>query len=449
MCIVSCLLILLSSGIIAKEYTLEECIKMAVETNPTLTSSRNAVTTAKSTVLTQVGQFLPSASASLSGTHNHKGPGTPSYQTEAQYARRTSDSVVVYRGDTAYFSGSAASSSNGYSLGLNLSYTLFDGLQNVWGYLGSKASQRQAEQEYLSSLSDQVYTVKSHYYMALKDKRDLEVAKGAVTRSEELLKLFQEKFQVGSASKSEVLKQQVQYGNDKLTLVQKDNALKTALDQLALDIGIDPKSDFSVAEIPAGQQQTIGDLDDLINKTAESNPTLLAEKASLDAYRYDVRSAWGGYFPRLTMGYSYGWSKDRFSDIIKAGPYDHSSSLSMSLSYNIFDGFTRERTLKRAQIGLANSQASYAYARNQIIKEVQDAYFAIKLAEETMKVTDETEKAASEDMDLVQAKYNLGSAALWELLDAQVSLRTAQFNKVAAEFDYYLALAGLQKAMGQ
>jgi outer membrane protein TolC len=147
MFIVSCLLILLSSGIIAKEYTLEECIKLAVETNPTLTSSRNAVTTAKSTVLTQVGQFLPSASASLSGTHSHKGPGTPSYQTEAQYARRTSDSVVVYRGDTSYFSGSAASSSNGYSLGLNLSYTLFDGLQNVWGYLGSKASQRQAEQE--------------------------------------------------------------------------------------------------------------------------------------------------------------------------------------------------------------------------------------------------------------------------------------------------------------
>jgi outer membrane protein TolC len=52
-------------------------------------------------------------------------------------------------------------------------------------------------------------------------------------------------------------------------------------------------------------------------------------------------------------------------------------------------------------------------------------------------------------MDLVQEKYNLGAAALWELLDAQVSLKQAQFNKVKAEFDYNLALAQLQNAIGE
>jgi outer membrane protein TolC len=84
-----------------------------------------------------------------------------------------------------------------------------------------------------------------------------------------------------------------------------------------------------------------------------------------------------------------------------------------------------------------------------VTKKLQDAYLAIKLSDETLKVTEETERAAREDMDLVQMKYNLGAAALWELLDAQVSLKTAQFNKVKAEFDYNLALAGLQNAMGQ
>ena len=434
-CIVSCVLILLFSGIIAKEYTLEECIKMSVETNPDLTASRNAVSTAKSTVLNQAGQFLPSASASLSGSSTHSGPTAASYQTIG--------------GVTYYDSGGPAVNSKRYSMGLNLNYTLFDGLQNVWGYLGSKASQRQSEQQYVIQRANQVYAVKNDYYQALKTKKDLEVAQEAVKRSEELLKLFQEKFQVGSASKSEVLKQQVQSGNDQLTLVLKDNAQKTALDQLALDIGIDPKSEFSVADIPASQDQTIGSMDDLIAKASKSHPALLANQAALDAYRYDVRSAWGTYLPNLAMNYSYSWNKGHFSDVIKGGPYDHSGTLSMSLTYNIFDGFSRERNMKRAQMGLANSRAAYAFARNQIIKDIQDAYLSIELAEETRKVTDETEKAASEDMDLVQAKYNLGSAALWELLDAQVSLRTAQFNKVAAEFDYYKALAGLQRAMGE
>jgi outer membrane protein len=434
-CIVSCFLLVLSGGIIAKEYTLDECIKMAVETNPDLTASRNAVRSAKAVVLSQKGQFLPSASASLRGSSTHNGPSSPSY--------------ITRNDSTFYIRGNPASNSKSYSMGLDLSYTLFDGLQNVWGYLGSRASQYQAEQEYISQRSNQVYSIKNDYYQALENKKDLEVAQGAVKRSEELLKVFQEKYEVGSASKSDVLKQQVQYGNDQLTLVTKDNQFKTSLNQLALDIGIDPKSNFSVADIPVDKDQPVAAEAELIAKASQNHPTLQALKASLDAYRYDVKSQWGAYMPRLSMNYSYGWNKELFGDVIKGGPYDHSGTLSMTLSYNIFDGFSREKNLKQAQIGLANTQASYAYTRNQIIKGVQDAYLAIKLAEETRKVTDETEKAASEDMDLVQAKYNLGSAALWELLDAQVSLSTAQFNKIAAEFSYYRALAGLQRAMGE
>jgi len=64
-------------------------------------------------------------------------------------------------------------------------------------------------------------------------------------------------------------------------------------------------------------------------------------------------------------------------------------------------------------------------------------------------VTEETERAANEDFQLVKTKYNLGAAALWELLDSQVSLREAQFSKVKAEFDYNLAQAKLQNATGK
>jgi outer membrane protein TolC len=153
--------------------------------------------------------------------------------------------------------------------------------------------------------------------------------------------------------------------------------------------------------------------------------------------------------PTLSLGYSYGWRKDTFGDIVKGGPYDHSGTLSLSLSYTLFDGFSRERNMSRAKVTLNNSRAQLFYARNQVIKDLEDAYLGIKLADETMAVTEETERAAKEDFDLVQAKYNLGAAALWELLDAQVSLKEAQFGKVGAEFDYNLALALLQNALGK
>ena len=51
-------------------------------------------------------------------------------------------------------------------------------------------------------------------------------------------------------------------------------------------------------------------------------------------------------------------------------------------------------------------------------------------------------------MNLVQEKYNLGAATILELLDAQVSLITAQNDKVQSEFDYNLAVAKLENVMG-
>jgi outer membrane protein TolC len=262
------------------------------------------------------------------------------------------------------------------------------------------------------------------------------------------LKLFEEKYDLGSASLSEVLKQKVQYGNDKLAVVQAEKTLEIYFDNLALDIGIDPQTDFDIAGVDI-EHEPVGGLSELTGKALREHPSISSARENITAYKYDVRSAWGWYLPVVTGSFSYGWSKDQFSEIVKLGPFDHSSTLRLSVGLTLFDGFTRERNLVRAKVGLNNAKASHYYTRNQVIRDVEDAYLGINLANEILSVTEETERAAAEDFDLVQEKYNLGAAALWELLDSQVSLREAQFNRVKAEFDYNLALARLQNAMGK
>jgi outer membrane protein TolC len=180
---------------------------------------------------------------------------------------------------------------------------------------------------------------------------------------------------------------------------------------------------------------------------------VLAAKANTDAYKYDVRSAWGWYLPSLTLGYSYSWGNNYFNDLAKdvfnLRAENSGASLRLSLGFSIFDGFTRERNMSRAKAGLSNARYQATYTRNSVIKAIEDAHLGVRLADQKLTVTEETEKSAQEDFDLVQAKYNLGAAAQWELLDAQVSLSQAQFNTSSAEFDYNLALAKLQNAMGK
>lgn len=421
----------------AETYTLEECIQMAVEKDPNAVSYRNAVNTAGAGVRQAIGDFLPSASFNMSSGQSYRGP--------IRLVTTVGEGQELFVDPSWEYTKS-------YSASFGAGMTLFDGLQNVWNYKISKAGKRQAQSNYDQVKSNIVFNVKTDYYLVLKAKRDLEVAREAVKRSEELLKLFEEKYKLGSASLSEVLKQKVQFGNDKLTLVNAETILEARFTALALGIGVDPNVKFDVANIELGRE-SIEQIDTFLSKALIYHPSILASMANQDIYKYDVRSAWGAYLPRLSLSYSYGWSNNFFGDIwddVSGFSANNSrASLNLFLSFTIFDGFTRETNLSRAKAAKNNARAAYFYARNSVVKNIKDAYVGIKLAGETLGVTEETERAASEDMDLVQAKYNLGAAAMWELLDAQVSLKSAQFNKVKAEFDYNLALARLQNAMGE
>ena len=431
--IVSLLLALGCANAFAKTYTLEECIEMAKQTDPKLEIFRNAVKTDGMAVWAQAGQFLPSASFSVSYRKSDNSESVSSVDLGGGQVITALRPAYTFRT---------------YSSGVDLSYTIFDGFQNIWNYLSSKASKRASENDLINSVSNLTYAVKGSYYLVLKAKRDLDVAEGTVKRSEELLKLFQEKYDLGSASLSEVLKQKVQYGNDKLTRVSATNNYNLAKYQLAITIGLNPSEDYDIQDLGLSKHE-VNSLNDYIAEATASHPSLLSANGMLSASKYDLRSSWGQYLPQLDLRFSYGWQKDRFSDVLKFDSFDRSAMTYIVLSYNIFDGFSRERRLSLAKASVNNAKSNSFYTKNQVIKDVQDAYMGVKLSEETLSVTEETERSASEDFDLVQTKYNLGAAALWELLDAQVSLKSAQFNKVKAEFDYNLSLAKLQNAMGK
>jgi len=422
------ILIMLGGSIASAEVlTLEQCIEKAKVIDPGLINFRNNVSKAGATLLNRTGKFLPSFGVDAS--YSKSTHGLPS---------GTDDTLISLYPYT----------SKSYSAGYSLGYSGYNIPGQIFGYLADKASKRGAEYSFMQAESDLILTIKTYYYLVLKAKHDLDVARDAVARSEEILKLFEEKYELGSASLSEVLKQRVRVADDKLTLMTAENALIEVTDNLAQAIGMDPSTEFEIAELPGSTEQ-IKELSEYVKEARTFNPTLRASAEDLRIANLDVKSAWSEYLPTIGVSYGFSYSKETWSELWKFGPLDHSGRLSVSVSWNIFDNFSRERNLQAARADAGYYRAQEAYTRNEVIKGIREAWYGVKLAEETLQVYDEKEAAASEDMDLVQAKYNLGAAALWELLDAQVSLKDAQFGTVKAAFDYNLALAKLKNAMGE
>jgi len=450
--LITFVLIILASGSVyaQKVLTLDDCIELALKKNQDIIRARNDVKTADAGLWRSFGQFLPSINAGVTASQTKTDEYTITESGHALYV--LSDDTLVIPPDTLLVIPyedeiTMGGVSKSYSIGASASLTVFNGGRNIFNYLQSRSGK--SYYEYAAETSEQnlIYNVKASYFNYLKALESQKINDEAVKRGEEQLKLAESRFEVGAASKSDVLKAKVQYGNDKLALISAQNDVKIYRANLAYLIGVDVNADVDFATDYKRREYSGGEAEAL--KLGLANyPGLLASKSIMDAAKYGVWSAYGTYLPTLSVSVGRNWGNDRWSEVSKFRGEDASWSIQTTLSIPIFANFSRKENVTSARAGFNNARADYFYAKNNVALNIKESYLNIERAQEALNVAGENVMAAEEDMSLVQEKYNLGAATILELLDAQVSLITAQNSKIEAEFDYNLAVARLENAMG-
>ncbi|MFH1373765.1 MAG: TolC family protein [bacterium] len=457
------LVVLTASMAFSEPLTLDDCIELALKNRASIIAARGEETLAKWGTRTALGAFLPRVNASYSHSKTKDADIKsddlePSawgvfYDTAIFLNMDSSvaDSFLVeYQSPVAYEVVQKMYGDQdrvGKSYGVDARMSLFD-LANWFNYAGAKAGRAKAHLDVIASEQALIYSVKVSYYAYLATIENVAVQEQAVERSEEQLKLINSKFELGSASKSDVLKQKVQFGNDKLTLLSAQNAVTSTRAGLAYTIGINPASDVEFSTDYTIREFS-GTLDEAITFGIEHEPGLLASHKSLDMARHSVRSRWSEYMPKLAGWASIGWSDGTRGDTVTFNFSSKSTTIGLQVTYNIFDGFWRERNLSTARVRQNTARAELADMRNRVSRDINTAYLDIKQLREKKNVARETVEAAGEDLKITQEKYSLGAATILDLLDAQVSLKEAQVSMISTDFDLNLAVAKLEHAMGK
>jgi len=438
----------------AREMSLDDCIELALKNRSSIIAARGAEQLAAAGQRTALGAFLPRASASYGYT---KGKETGIDRMRALFTGEK-DTILTYivDGDTAK---DFASIPTGYetndeqdigpskSLTVSASLAVLD-VGNWFGYAEARANREAARLDVINSEQDLIYAVKVSYYAYLAAVENVDVQQQAVARSEEQLKLIQSRYELGSAALSDVLKQKVQFGNDKLAFLRANNSVVTTKADLSYTIGLDPneEAEFSTSYSVRAFE---GTLDDAVTFGLGNEPGLLSVQKSLDAAKSGVKAGLSGYLPTVSLFANY-----NIFEGTQAYPetFDYSSNTltyGFRVSFNIFDGFFRESSVTGAKVARNNAMAALSDTRNLVTRNVKTAYFEIDQQREVKQVAKENVDAATEDLKITQEKYNLGAATILDLLDAQVSVKQAQVALIQADFDLNLAIAKLEDATGR
>lgn len=399
--------------------TLDEVVSRALEVSPAIVQATSSVTTAASSERVAKGAYLPSLSLT-------SGAGMAS----TERFNPTTNTTVT-------------GSSDSYSAGLSAGIDVFTGGRRGAERDRAEAATHAAE----ATLVERRYAVtleaKQAYFDVAKAGELVRVAQARLRRADEGLSAAERRLAVGSATRSDVLRAKLEQTNAKLALLTAQTQERTGAFALGRVVG-SATPVYVKVEQKGPRPLALSDAE-LASLVVERAPAVLTAEANFEATRASVNASRASYLPTVRLSGGYDWFNQ---DAAFAGG-NLSWSTRLSLSYPLFNGFTREDNVARAEAGATNARAVATDARLKARADFERVKNALALATEQVALSREAVTVAQEDLRVQEERYKLGMATILDRITSQVNLMDAENNEVVARYDYEIARAQLEALIGR
>ena len=329
----------------------------------------------------------------------------------------------------------------------DFTHSLLDAGRDLFRIRAARADAREAvasyDLEWLNTRAD----IETQYLEARRERALVAQAEREVERLGEHLRLAQARYDAGDVTRSDVLEARLALGQGEVDVLQARQRQEEALLALRRLLGgeleagpVRLTTDFRVFDPPF-------DTETLLARAYEAHPSLREIDAQEES---DAASLWiarSAYLP--TLQFQYGLSRSvvdsldfRFSDFDKRGFY------AFSLSWQLFDGFTRHHEASRANAALQSARAERDRRRLEVEEGVRIAESRLRTARAAYRTNVTNVELATEDLRLGEGRYETGAGSFVDLLDARVRASQAETELIAATYDFYQALVELERASG-
>ena len=181
-----------------------------------------------------------------------------------------------------------------------------------------------------------------------------------------------------------------------------------------------------------------------LDRAFEQRADLAAAEADAESASKELKAVSRGNRPRVGLAGTLnpvGFD----GNALASGGY----RVGLVLQWPILQGNVVEHQTKIAEAQYASKLAGIELKRQNIEREVRQAYRAVELARMAQQSTTVQLNAARESLRIAQGQYRAGLANFQVVNDQQRELVRAQGAYTQSFFDYMLALAQLEQAMGE
>jgi NodT family efflux transporter outer membrane factor (OMF) lipoprotein len=393
----------------------------ALRANPGLEAAQAALWQAKENLYAQAGKLLPTVDANSSAERQQFSP-------------------------AEFGSSGAPSIFNLYQAAVNVSYApdVFGGQRRQIEATAAQADYQRFELEatYLTLTSNVVTAVVQEASLRGQIEATLEIIKIETDQ----LQVVRQQFDVGAASRTDVLTQQSEVATEQATLPPLQKQLEQQRHVLLALIGRFPnetaREHLTLAALRLPTDLPVS----LPSQLVEQRPDIRAAEAQMHQASAQIGVAIANRLPQFNLTGAYGTAA--LTTATMFSPATIIWSAAASGTQPIFHGFTLLHQQRAAEAGYEMAEAQYRNTVLQAFQNVADALRALQLDAATLKAQRAALAAASDTLNLGEGQYRLGAIAYLTLLNAQRSYQQARLAVVQAQAARYADTAALFQALG-
>jgi outer membrane protein, adhesin transport system len=410
-------------------YQLDEFISEGLENNYSLKITRNRQAILENNVTPGNAGFLPVLDLST----RHSGNVTGTTQNFRD-------------GGTASTSGIYNTSTNA---GLDLRWNLFSGFRVQTTY--SRLEELRAQGELFTRLSIEQFIARttSEYYNFIRQSGLMANLEYSVSLSRERFRIDQERYNIGSGSRLQMLQSRVFLNADSSRYARQQEVVRSSLIRLNELIGA---HDFEVLISVADTVILVNKdllLEDLMVSMLDNNTSLMISSGEQAIADLDKRLIESRTYPFVSFNTGYGYTFNTF----QAGTLQNQQSMGMNygitVGINLFDGFNRRREISNALIEIDNRELAFQRTLQEVNADLVTIFRTYENNLRLLEMEYENLETARENMEIAFERYRLGALSGIELREVQVSLLDAEERLLAIQYQTKLAEISLLQISGR
>ena len=440
--------------------TLEDALLLAEVNSPTLKAAASQVEQAKSSLRAAIASWYPTVDLSASGlpeyfkSYTFQNPDfVPGISTPAVTNPLTGEVI------------SPAQERDGENERYGREWRVNASLQVSWDIINPKrvpqiAAARdryeQTRDSYVIALRDLRLQTSTDYFSLQEADEGVRIGQASVRASLVSLRDARARFNAGVNTKLEVLEAETQLARDRNILTTKLGDQDTARRLLAANLDL-PQDITPTAATPArplgswepSLQESIvaafnfreeldGLLLDISINNSEANASLAAVQPVLSFVNTSSTSRREGQSGRTSLGDidmdDYAWSVQ--------------NSTALTATWRLFDGGRARAGYRRSKQAAEESAYRFARTRDSIRLEVEQSFFGLRTAVQTIQTTGSEVLSARESLRLSQLRVQAGVSTQREVVNSQRDLTNADLRYAGAIRQYNTSLAQLRRRTG-